>query len=165
MPTDQVYWLFSTIAQTLAALVGVVGMVIIYKFQTIGNTERSIMNESSNIRMSVFGEKAINQNPSTFIKDYSKLKEKGFSSDNPYYESVKNFTERLAKLSINRTTLRITSYTFIISNSFMIFLSIAYIVFPNSFPIDTGYIMLSGTALAIIFVSTTFLYLTRAENY
>ena len=47
---NTLYWLFSTIAQTYGAIVGIIGMLTIYKLQLISNSVGGIMERSERYR-------------------------------------------------------------------------------------------------------------------
>jgi len=50
MDTESAYWFLSTIAQTLAAIVGLIGMVTVFKLQMIKNSINELMTASRDLR-------------------------------------------------------------------------------------------------------------------
>jgi len=54
MNADTLYWLFSTIAQTYGAIVGIIGMLTIYRLQTLSNQmENCRKNAEESVKISV----------------------------------------------------------------------------------------------------------------
>ena len=72
MTQETLYWLFSAIAQTLGAVVGIIGMLAIYKFQLISNHIRTLMENSAHLRGSFFGNKHVSQTAEQFVEEWSK---------------------------------------------------------------------------------------------
>ena len=65
---DMIYWLFSTIAQTIAAIIGLIGMVTVYKIQLIRNSSKEIMDWTLTLRKYVYGIDALRHTPHVFLK-------------------------------------------------------------------------------------------------
>jgi len=165
MPPDQFYWLCSTIAQTIGALVGVVGMAIIYKYQTIGNLERFIMDESSRLRTKIFGvDRAYGQTASEFLKQLILKVDDSLKPDNMYYTSAKHFKERLIKLRNSRRWLLGMSIPFISAGCITIFLSTYYICRPDLFDKNLINNMLILTIIILILLALLWIRLTAFEN-
>ena len=55
MATETLYWFFSTFAQTLGSLVGVVGMLTVFKLRNIYDSINSAMQGSLDLRRSHYG--------------------------------------------------------------------------------------------------------------
>lgn len=68
---EDLYWFFSTVAQTLGAIVGVIGMLTVYKLQNVTTSMQQLVDVTFNQRSSIFGgEKALNQTPEDVITDF-----------------------------------------------------------------------------------------------
>jgi hypothetical protein len=128
LTVDSVYWFNSTVAQTLAALVGVIGMVTVYKFQLIENSKRDIMERTFDWRKRLFGPDTAIQTPDSLIKDLEGY-EGGMA--NPYFLMLKEYTPRIINLRALSSGLRKIFMWFIIINLYVIFVSIVFIVFPD----------------------------------
>jgi len=74
MTEQTLYWLFSTVAQTLGAIVGIIGMLTVYRLQNIPNQKRQIMEDSSSYRQYFFGLAAKSQTPEKSAEDWPKKK-------------------------------------------------------------------------------------------
>lgn len=54
MTQESLYWLFSTIAQTYGAIVGIIGMLTVYRLQTLSNQiENSRKNSEESVKVLV----------------------------------------------------------------------------------------------------------------
>lgn len=69
MDPNVLYWFFSTIAQTLAVIVAVIGMLIVYRLQNISQCISMIMNNSYEHRLSLFKGRVVTQRAEEFIED------------------------------------------------------------------------------------------------
>jgi len=68
---EALYWFFSTIAQTLGAIVGVVGMLTVFKLQNITTYTQQIVDRTFQQRNGVFPNgKAYTQTPKDIIIDF-----------------------------------------------------------------------------------------------
>lgn len=91
---DDLYWLFSTIAQTLAAIVALVGMLAVYRLQIISNSKNQIMNASEKSRIYFHGTPAMSQTPESFVSDWRNYRK---NSDNPELDGIVSQLENLIK--------------------------------------------------------------------
>jgi hypothetical protein len=74
MSEQTLFWLFSTIAQTFGAILGVVGMVAIYRFQDIRRLRWDVMAWCESERHSRFGEHVHMQAAEGFISAWRREK-------------------------------------------------------------------------------------------
>lgn len=58
MNQDTLYWLFSTIAQTYGAIVGIVGLLVVYRLQNERSIRTELRDRNVNRMGNVFGDKA-----------------------------------------------------------------------------------------------------------
>ena len=68
MDEDTLYWLFSTIAQTYGAILGVIGMLMVYRLQNLSTIIKERMENSLIQRKQHFGEPSYSQSPEEFFK-------------------------------------------------------------------------------------------------
>jgi hypothetical protein len=70
---EDLYWFFSTLAQTLGAIVGVVGMLTVFRLQNLTTSMQRHLDATHIQRNNIFGgEKAFNQTPEDVINDFTK---------------------------------------------------------------------------------------------
>ncbi len=74
---EDLRWFFSTIAQTLGAVVGLVGMVCVYRLQGIYSSKWDIMQGSDVSREESFGISAHGQSAVDFIEAWSNMEKEG----------------------------------------------------------------------------------------
>jgi len=127
MDTDQLYWLFSTIAQTLGAIVGVIGMLTIYKLQIISNYIDKKMENSLLLRMKVFPG-AGDQPPEDFYKGMKEINLKAFNLKDNEMMSLRQDWHVLASQLFRERRLIKGFLFFIIPNLLFIFISIIAII-------------------------------------
>ena len=149
--TDMIYWLFSTIAQTIAAIIGLIGMVTVYKIQLIRNSSKEIMDWTLTLRKYVYGIDALRHTPHIFLKAVTRgLKNDHFNglSKNDRFV-LKAGIERLKQL--NNTSKRIKGgfVVFTLTNFFTIFLSLIAIVFADHISAKQDVLFLTIVALLI----------------
>jgi len=72
---DTLYWLFSTVAQTYGAIVGVIGMLTVYRLQNLSNFIKEAMDNSKDRRLNYFGEAIYGQSPQGFIAAWREHKQ------------------------------------------------------------------------------------------
>ena len=73
MTQNDLYWFFSTVAQSLGAIVGVVGMLTVFRLQNLENYIKGIMDRSLEIRLMLFGDIIVNQKTEDFIEQITKI--------------------------------------------------------------------------------------------
>jgi hypothetical protein len=165
---QDLYWILSTIAQTLGAIVGIVGMVTVYQFQNIRNSNRDLIQNSFNNRIHVFGIDAIQQDAYRFLVEFQKKYpdiKKALEGRTPgserhqLYGIYKDIKSHFHKLTIFRKVFLL----FIVSHLLAIFFSILsiqladeLIKIPN---FNFIFIFLSSAILVWLFF-ITFLMLT-----
>ena len=152
MDANDLYWLFSTIAQTLAAIVALVGMVCVYRFQGIHTSKWNILQNSMEVRWSYFTEDSYTQNAEKFLEALSKKKGIGDQRDLAKLNAVKC---GLVELLESQAEIRLKFIIFLLFNLTVILLCISALPFCKdlvSWGIPT--VILTVTTLAESFVLT-----------
>lgn len=161
MPVDDLYWLFSTIAQTLGAIVGLIGMISVYRLQGLSNSKREIMNRTIDARKSHFGLDAFKQTPEEFVEDCWKKIEAGEIGDSGHGTTLKVAWYQLTDVFRSRETIILPFRLFLIFNLAIIFLSILALPFCKVLVRLKGLtVSMTAIALAICFLLTMFLSLS-----
>jgi hypothetical protein len=75
MTPDALYWLFSTIAQTLGAIVGLIGVFSVYRIQVLRKGQDEIMERTLSARKLFFGLSATGQSQSQFYTRWGEVAE------------------------------------------------------------------------------------------
>ena len=115
MTPDALYWLFSTIAQTLGAIVGLIGVFSVYRIQVLRKGQGDIMEKTLPARKVFFGLSAAGQSQAQFYTRWGEIEE----------EKKRQNVEPASILdrAIDELTLVMLSRDIIISN-FRLFLTI-----------------------------------------
>ena len=138
LTSEALYWFFSTIAQTLGAIVGVVGMLTVFKLQNITASMQQLVDNTLNQRSAIFeGEKALNQTPKDVVTDFY---EKWIKND-----KIKEYEDNASVRVIHFAYLRIINsfdiykkirfrffFTFLIPQLVVIFFSIESLLFSEN---------------------------------
>lgn len=137
---DDFYWFFSTIAQTLGAIVGVIGMLTVFRFQNLTNSMQHHLDGTFKQRFQYFGsEKVYNQTPEVFINDFedkfpdidtTRKKLKDASSFSDMYNAYRQIS------SLSKTYKKIRNrffFTFLIPQLIVIFFSIESLILSKNF--------------------------------
>ncbi|MBW1754372.1 MAG: hypothetical protein JRJ46_15110 [Deltaproteobacteria bacterium] len=133
MTPDDLYWLFSTIAQTLGAIVGVVGMLTVFRLQNISNTIREYYRSSEDAR-NIFGLR-FTKNATFFIEEWGKYKKANpqilDKTDHDYNEAkdLDIIKDEIKQLMLRRAKIKSKFIESLIVNLIIIFGSIAIIPF------------------------------------
>lgn len=115
MAPEALYWLFSTIAQTLGAIVGLIGVFSVYRIQVLRKGQDEIMERSLPARKRFFGLSAAGQSQTQFYTRWGDVDE-AKKQQHPEEASILN-------RAIDELTLVMLSRDIIISN-FRLFLTI-----------------------------------------
>ena len=126
MKVDDLYWLFSTIAQTLGALVAVIGMLSIFKFQNLA----SYMNELVR-RGDTYLSGGIAQIPESIIKELKKRSNYSDVQDEQHQNVLARLMSELELSLATRKEIRDRFMKFIIPNLVLIVASIIAIPFSS----------------------------------
>jgi hypothetical protein len=132
--TDQdLYWLFSTIAQTLGSIGGVVGMLTLFRAQNISNTIMKYYRSSEDAR-NIFGLR-FTKNATVFIEKWGKYKKANpqiLDKTDYNYNEAKDLDiikDEIKKLMLRRAGIKSKFVESLIINLIIIFGSIAVIPF------------------------------------
>ena len=71
MNADTLYWLFSTVAQTYGAIIGVMGMLVIFRLQNFSTLRGSIITSLKEPMLSIFGREALGIQSKDIIKSWT----------------------------------------------------------------------------------------------
>ena len=115
MTPEALYWLFSTIAQTLGAIVGLIGVFSVYRIQVLRKGQEDIMERTLPARKVFFGLSAVGQTQTQFYTRWGEVEEdkKGQNVE----------PAAILNRAIDELTLVMLSRDIIISN-FRLFLTI-----------------------------------------
>jgi len=160
-PVD-LYWLFSTIPQTLGAIVGVVGMLTVFDLQNISNTIRDHYHSSEQYRK--YFNLRFTKNAMDFIEVWEKYKK-----DNPkivdknqhHYDHVKeldSIKDAIEELLEQRANIKPKFIDSLIVNLIIIFGSIAIIPF-SKIMIETKIYYVVAPVVLFVYLPYSF-YLT-----
>ena len=159
MTQETLYWLFSTIAQTLGAVVGIIGMLTIYKFQLISNHVRTLMENSDHLRGFFFGEKHVSQTADQFVKQWAKKREPKEKDPNAEKRKLLNgFYIPLNEFIIARKKIKSRFLLFLIPNLSFIILSIIGLLFCQQLLIY-GIWIIRLVVIAMLFTFGSTIYL------
>lgn len=126
MGKEQFFWLFSTIAQTYGALIAVIGMLVVFRFQNISSYISTVHQKHLVIRRGYFGDKAYSQSPDKFIEDWAERKDDKPDSDEIILEKL---CEDLSAHYNQRSELRKRFLIFFFGHMLILVLSITAIMF------------------------------------
>lgn len=131
MTAETLYWFFSTLAQTLGALVGVVGMLTVFRLQNIYNSINSAMKGSSDLRRSCYGSPYhLSQTTEQFIETWPEKieRESNLLSHDTGKDLHKTYKYLIYQISLV-PKIRRSFYLFLLSNLTVIFSSLICILF------------------------------------
>ena len=165
MDTDRLYWLLSTIAQTLGTIVGFIGMLTVYRLQLISNYMTKIMEESEGARKIFFVHPGIiitDQTPEQFIAQFEiwlnerRLSKKLIEDEKTIWETSKAWN-KINNYYSDRQILIFKFMLFFIPSLFLIILSIIGILWCPIFVKinETAINIVIGAFLLYVFISTT----------
>ncbi|MBW1752741.1 MAG: hypothetical protein JRJ46_06485 [Deltaproteobacteria bacterium] len=168
MIDQDLYWLFSTVAQTLGAIIGVVGMLTVYRLQNISNTIRDHYHSSEDAR-NIFGLR-FTKNATFFIEQWGKYKKANpqiLDKTDYNYNEAKDLDiikDEIKKLMLRRAKIKSKFVESLIINLIILFGSIAIIPF-SKIMIETN--IYYGVVPVVLFVylpySFYLIYLLCAE--
>ncbi len=157
MTDDALYWLFSTIAQTLGAIVGVIGMLTVYKLQLIANNIRQRMEGSVESRKVYYPDTFFSITPEEFVESWFNLREPD-SVQSDHSDSLDIVAALLNRLLANRKEIISGFLYFLIPNLSFIVLSILGLLHCNSLASwGVGIAAFTGIAMFYTFCSTIYL--------
>ncbi len=134
-------WFFSTIAQTLGAIVAVVGMLTVYKLDRIGNTQERIFDEIRDIvrlnedhfepelRLSDL----IDLGPQTWIDNYNSIYSERSLNDELQELDLENVTKQMENAERSRNTIKDRLIMSLTMNLIVIFLAVTGLRFYEFF--------------------------------
>ena len=158
MSTQDLQWLFSTIAQTLGAIVGIIGMLTVYKLQTIANYMKESMEETVQFRRDFFGMESYSQTPDQFVENWPQVKEGLDDVMTQKRKVLDRLAIDLTRLSAARNQLISRFFLFLIPNLSFVVLSILGLLYCHSLaPMGTMIAVLTGIAMLFTFCSTIYL--------
>ena len=146
MKEDGLYWLFSTIAQTLGAMVGLIGMLTIYKLQTL-STQMNDFRRNYEVELKYFcGNDIIGVKTENLLKIMSENTPNPNMRSKSELDAFNRIRDRLNESKTTRILIRETFLNFLIPNITLIGLSMAVI------PITDGIAKFSPVTVFIVFV-------------
>lgn len=155
MDTESAYWFLSTISQTLAAIVGLIGMVTVYKLQMIKNSINELMTVSRKLRDSHYNPPvAVTQISSDFVKIFESetLKKNPLNTYKGWDDTLKElyeFYNGIKHLMAQKKKIIRYFKIFIFVYMFSIFFSLVGLAYIPTFAILTA-IIGKTTVLALL---------------
>ncbi len=157
MSIEDLYWLFSTIAQSLGAIVGIIGMLTVYKLQTMANYIREVMGGSVHARTSFFADSHL-QTAEQLIENWAAVKKRTDDSMRGEKKELDRVVIDLTKALDARKQIIFRFFLFLIPNLLFIVLSISGLLYCHSLTPRGDLIAgLTGIAMLFTFCSTIFL--------
>jgi len=163
IPQDTLYWIFSSLVQSLAALVALLGVVVIFKLQTISNREDRILEEMSQnySPLAYFvGVTAVQEITSIeeLLLKVNKITDNNTGEQGDYHinvlRTIKNKLEhfREIKLFIHDFMIKFSVYTFAVIILNLIFLSISHLIYQYNLGLPVIFSVIILTAYSLFLV-------------
>ena len=163
IPQDALYWIFSSLVQSLAALVALLGVVIIFKLQTINNREDRILEEMSKSHSSFIyfvGVTAVQEITSIeeLLLKISKITDNNTGEQGDYHinvlKTIKNKLEhfREIKLLMHNFMIKFSVYTFAVIVLNLIFLSTSHLIYQYNFGLPIIFLVIILTSYSLFLV-------------
>ena len=130
---DTLYWLFSTIAQTYGAIVGVIGMLTVYRLQNLSNFIKEAMDNSKDRRFYYFGEAIYGQSPQEFIEIWREHKQTHEVRNTGDKNFLDNFSDNLSRGLEQTEKIKMRGIRFLRTHLLIIIFSILALLFSNCF--------------------------------
>jgi hypothetical protein len=124
MTPDAMYWLFSTIAQTLGAIVGLIGVFSVYRIQVLRKAQEETMERTLAARKIFFGLSATGQSQSQFYTRWGEIDEAN-KQQHPEQAGILNRAiDDLTLMMLSRDLIIINFRLFLTINLMTIFASV-----------------------------------------
>lgn len=163
IPQDTLYWIFSSLVQSLAALVALLGVVIIFKLQTISNREDRVLEEMSQNYSSLayfVGVTAVQEITSIeeLLLKVNKITDNNTGEQGDYHinvlRTIKNKIEhfREVKLFIHNFMIKFSVYTFAIIILNLVFLSVSHLIYQYNLELPIIFLVIIFTSYSLFLV-------------
>src|SRR3989344_6728603 len=168
IPQDALYWIFSSLVQSLAALVALLGVMVIFKLQTISNKEDKILEEMSQNYSSLaylIGVTAVQEITSIeeLLLKINKITDQNVNEQSDFriniLRTIKNKLKhfREIKIFIHNFMIKFSIYTFAVIILNLIFLFISHLIYQYNLglPIIFSIIILASYSLFLVIKGTS----------
>jgi len=129
MDKVMLYWLFSTIAQTYGAIVGVIGMLTVYRLQILSNYIKEAMDSTKKRRESHFAEAAYGQDVKEFIEGWNNRKTSSREFDKNDIKFLTEASDNLRRTLDQIEKIKVRGINFLLTHLIIIVLSIVALLF------------------------------------
>lgn len=129
---DTLYWLFSTVAQTYGAIVGVIGMLTVYRLQNLSNFIKEAMDKSIDRRNYYLGETIYGQDPRWFIEAWHKRKESREIRNPDDKKFLDSLSDDLSRALDQTEKIKMRGIRFLLAHLFIIIFSILALLFSKA---------------------------------
>ena len=155
MTEETVYWVFSTMAQTYAAILGIIGMLTIYKLQNLYNSKKDAVKQADNPSRKLFSVNVYTKTPEELVEWWeSGARDIGISHYHNDMEIIDRAIGKIKQINTVKGGIKKSFLFFLYSHLVIISISILFLIFSKGFA-GTGYYIFFVVVLFILMSSIT----------